>query len=116
MAIPLRKCQGQNGDCGRDVYALGYCIAHYRRFKSGGDVDKPIRDREKNEVQLTPPRVAPQIKAAIKAVCEQAELSEYEFMRRLVTDWFEQYNRTFPGVARAAKAPKSNGHDGKGAR
>lgn len=93
------KCSGDSGRCPKDVFAKGLCIGHYNRLRRGGDVDKPVREFQKDEVQFTPPRASKAIKRAVKAVCAHEGISEYEFMRRLLEEWYARYERLVPGAA-----------------
>jgi hypothetical protein len=92
-------CKGAQGECRNKAYSRGYCITHYRKWLAGGEeaTQKPIRGWRTVDEQLVPPRVDAKIRKAIQAVCEQSGISEYEFMRRLVEDWYSAWERTVPG-------------------
>jgi hypothetical protein len=107
MSNSGRGCKGAKGSCGRDVYALGLCLTHYRRDKKGKSIDTPLRGYRGVDEQIVPTRVEKRIKDAIQAVCDQEGISEYEFMRRMLEDWYDSYKRVVPGRGSRGSSPST---------
>lgn len=95
LGAPKPKCSA--GDCPRDAVAKGLCHGHYRRqhraAKGEGrqdgrpvDMEKPIGFRD--VVELTGTRVPEPVAAVFAAMAEAQGVTQYEFMRMLVMDWY----------------------------
>lgn len=85
-----KLCTGGSGRCGRKVHARGLCRTHYNWHLKGKSTKGALRGYREVGRQLTPPRVSDEVGEAVDAACQRQGISEYEFMRRLVEDWYER--------------------------
>lgn len=86
-------------ECDRESFVKGLCYAHYRRQLRGGTITKPVGMRGLTE--LPGPRVPQAVADTLRAVAASQNVTEYEFVRRIVMDWYERTT----GKSAQPKAP-----------